>query len=202
MKRILLTTLLASSFGIMDVKAETLPSPVVGVVEQATLDKSDALKSIIAQVEKKRNEVQKEMASYETELKAEDKKLVEEQKTLSEKDFAPKKQAFERRVHEVQEKLEIRRAQMELAVEEAKKKVFAAFLKVADQVKTEVGANIIIYKETVVTADNSFDLTTQVLERLNKELPTVQVAYKSEADVKKQLMQQVGLQQPKDAAQQ
>lgn len=177
------------------VKAETLPAPVIGVVEQATLDKSLAVTDLAKQMEKKRAEIQKEMAAYETELKAQDKKLAEEQKTLSEKEFADKRQAFEKRVREIQEKIEIRRGQMELAVEDAKKKVYEAFLKVADEVRKEFGANIIIYKETVVTADNAFDLTKPVLEKLNTTLPTVKVVFKSEAEVKKQLQQQPALQQ-------
>jgi hypothetical protein len=84
---------------------------------------------------------------------------------------------------------------MELAVEDAKKKVYEAFLKVADEVRNEVGANIIIYKETVVTAGKEFDLTSSVLEKLNKTLPTVTVVFKSEAEVKKQLQQQPALAQ-------
>ncbi len=190
MKKILLLSFLASAAVISSAQADAIPSPLIGVVEQATLDKSLAFKSIIDQIEKKRNDVQKEMTSYENDLKAQDKQLVEAQKKLSEKEFAEKRQAFEKRVREAQEKIEIRRAQMELAVEEAKKKVYEAFLKAAEETQAEVGANIIIYKETVVTADSAFDLTPKVLEKLNKILPTVKVVFKSDAEVKKQLMQQ------------
>lgn len=169
--------------------ASTLPAPVMAVVEQATLDKSDALKSIVDQVEKKRAEVQKEMTTFENELKAQDKALVDQQKKLSEKEFAEKRQAFEKRVREIQTKVELRRAQMELGVEEAKKKVLDAFLKASEDIRKEVGANVILVKETIVTADPAFDLSAKVLERLNKDLPTVTVTFKSEEDVKK-LMQQ------------
>lgn len=197
MKKILTTAFLVSAMAISPgmaispaMPAENLPQPVIGVVEQATLDKSSALKSIIEQMKKKQAEVQKEMSKYESELKAEDKKLAEQQKTLSEKDFNAKKQAFEKRVHDVQEKLSIRRAQMEIAVDEAKKKVYDAFLKAAAEVKKDAGANIVLYKETVITADPTFDLTNQVLEKLNKQLPTVTVTFKSDAEVKKELLKQ------------
>lgn len=196
MKKLLLLSFLASAAMIEAPKADTLPAPIIAIVEQATLDKSAAFKSIIQQVEKKRAEVQKEMASYENELKAQDTQLVEDQKKLSEKDFAPKRQAFEKRVHEVQEKLEIRRAQLEIAVEDAKKKVYEAFLKVSEEVMKEVGANMIVYKETIVTANPALDLTAKVLANLDKTLPTVQVSYKSDADVKKQLQQQGPAAQP------
>ncbi|MBY0500952.1 MAG: OmpH family outer membrane protein [Alphaproteobacteria bacterium] len=196
MKKILLMALLTSAVTFGAAQADSLPAPVIGIVEQATLDKSEAIKSIVEQLEKKRAEIQKEMASYEKELKDKDKSLVDEQKTLSEKDFAAKRQAFEKRVREVQEKLEVRRAQMELAFEDAKKKVYEAFLKAAEEARKEAGANIIIYKETVVTADPAFDLTSNVLAKLNQALPTVNVVFKSEGDVKKQIQQQQSQPQP------
>lgn len=192
MKKFLCATLLASAAILTSVKAETLPAPVFGLVKQAILDESDAFKSILQQMEAKRAEVQKEMTKLETELKAQEQKLTEEQKKLSEKDFLQKRQAFEKRVREAQEKIEIRRAQMELAAEESKKKVYASFLKVADEVKKETGANILIYKETVITADRAFDLSSQVLAKLNKVLPKVKVTFKSEADVKRELQKMAG----------
>jgi Skp family chaperone for outer membrane proteins len=197
MKKILCLSLL-TSIAVLPAMAKaeaTLPTPIIAVVEQATLDKSAALKSIIDQVEKKRTEVQKEMTKYETELKAQDKKLADEQKNLSEKEVAEKRQAFEKRVREIQEKIEIRRAQMELGVEDAKKKVYDAFLKAAEEVRKKAGANLVMYKETIIDADKSFDLTDEVLKKLNETLPSVTVVFKSEADVKKQLQQQPGLMQ-------
>ena len=191
MKKTLLTSLFVTAAILSSAHAETLPPPVIGIVEQATLDKSAAFQDIIKQVDQKRTEVQKEMATYEKELKGKDKELAENAKKLSEKDLATERQAFEKRVQEVQEKLEIRRAQMELGVEDAKKTVYQAFLKAAEDVMKEAGANVMIYKETVITANNGFDLTPKVLDKLNKDLPKVKVSFKSEADVKKQLTQQL-----------
>jgi Skp family chaperone for outer membrane proteins len=191
MKKTLLTSLFISAAVLSSAHADSLPAPVIGIVEQATLDKSAAFQDIIKQVDQKRTEVQKEMAAYENELKDKDKELAENPKKLSEKDLAAQRQVFEKRVQEVQEKLEIRRAQMELGVEEAKKTVYQAFLKAAEDVMKEVGANVMIYKETVITANSGFDLTPKVLDKLNKDLPNVKVSFKSEADVKKQLTQQL-----------
>lgn len=191
MKKRLLTSLFVSAAILSSAQAEPLPAPVIGIVEQATLDKSAAFQDIIKQVDQKRTEVQKEMTTFENELKAKDKELAENTKKLSEKDLADQRQAFEKRVQEVQEKLEIRRAQMELGVEDAKKTVYQAFLKAAEDVMKEAGANIMIYKETIITANAGFDLTPKVLEKLNKDLPNVKVTFKSEADVKKQLTQQL-----------
>ncbi len=190
MKTLLLVPFLASVAMMTSTKAENLPAPVIGIVEQGLLEKSKAFQSIIGQVEKKRKEVQQEMLTIENNLKAQDKQLNEDQKKLSEKDFTNKRQAFEKRVHEAQEKIEIIRNQLELGVEDGKKKVYAAFLKVAEEVRKNAGANLIIYKETVVTADSALDLSNQVKEKLDQELPSVQVVFKSEAEVRKILLQQ------------
>lgn len=191
MKKTLLTSLFVSAAILSSAQADPLPAPVIGIVEQAALDKSAAFQDIIKQVDQKRTEVQKEMTTYENELKAKDKELAENTKKLSEKDLTDQRQAFEKRVQEVQEKLEIRRAQMELGIEDSKKTVYQAFLKAAEEVMKEAGANIMIYKETVITANAGFDLTSKVLDKLNKDLPTVKVTFKSEADVRKQLTQQM-----------
>ena len=190
MNKTLLVAMLASTTMMPSAKAEettTLPAPGIAIVEQATLDKSAALKSIVQQVDKKRAEIQKEMSAYETDLKAQDKKLAEEQKKLSKEEFAKKRQDCEKKVQGAQAKLEIRRAQMELAIDEAKKKVYDAFLKVSEELRKKSGAPILIYKETVVTADPKLDLSKEALEKLDKALPTVTVTFKSEDEVKKQL---------------
>lgn len=163
--------------------------PII-IVEQATLDKSQAVQDLAKQVEKKRDEIQKELATYEKELKKQDEELTKKQKELSEKEFTEKRQAFEKRVREIQEKIEIRRAQMEFAVEDAKKKVFEVFLKAAHKIRQDKGAQAIIYKETVVDADPNLDFSATVLAELNKELPTVKVNFPSEAEVKTRLQQQ------------
>jgi len=198
MKTFLTIALLASAAVFTPAHADqTTPAPIIGVVAQATLDQSAALQSIVKQVEAKRADIQKELAKYEKDLKEQDKKLAEEQKTLSEKDFADKRQAFEKKVRDIQEKIELKRIQMELGVDEAKKKVYQAFLKASDEVSKEAGVNVMLYKETIVTADPTFDLSSKVLEKLNKALPTVQVSFKSEDEIKKLIKKQA---QPQQAA--
>lgn len=197
MKKILSLAFFVSTAAIISVKADTLPTPIICVVAQATLDKSAALKSIVSQLEKKRAEIQKELAADEKRLKADDKALAEKQKKTSEKEMAADRQAFEKRVYDVQAKLEIRRVQLELAFEDAKKKVYEAFLKIANEVMKNVGANMMLYKETIATADDAFDVSNQVLQKLDATLPSVQVTFKSESEIKQLMQQQQSAAQPK-----
>lgn len=190
MKKILCLAFLAFVGLNSATKAEKLVAPIIGIVAQAVLDKSLAFQSIVQQIEKKRIEFQKEALSYETELKNREKKLIEAQKTLPPEQFTKEHQKFETYAHEKQERVEILKAQLELATEDSKKIVFDAYLKAAHEVKEEVGANILMYKETVVTADHSLDLSDRVLDKLNKRLSKVTVVFPSADKVKKQLQPQ------------
>ena len=171
--------------------AAELPQPKIAVVDvQQILDKSTATQAVKAEIEKRRAEIQKEMTGYDSELRKKDEELAKQQKTLSEKDFAQKRQDFEKRVGEVQVKLEVLKVQLEQAFDAARQDVYQAFLKSSDKVKQEVGANMILYKEQVVLADPTFDVTDKVLATLNKDLPTVKVKFMSTAEIEKQLKQQ------------
>lgn len=171
--------------------AAELPTPKIAVVDvQQILDKSTATEGVKKEIEKRRAEIQKEMTGYENELRKKDEELAKQQKTLSEKDFAQKRQDFEKRVGEVQMKLEVLKIQLEQAFDAARQDVYQAFLKSSDKVKAEVGANMVLYKEQVVLADNNFDITTQVLSTLNKDLPSVKVKFMTTAEIEKKLKQQ------------
>jgi len=171
--------------------AADLPAPKIAVVDvQQILDKSTATEGVKKEIEKRRAEIQKEMTGYENELRKKDEELAKQQKTLSEKDFAQKRQDFEKRVAEVQMKLEVLKVQLEQAFDAARQDVYQAFLKSSDKVKAEVGANMVLYKEQVILADNGFDITSQVLSTLNKDLPSVKVKFMTTAEIEKQLKQQ------------
>jgi len=171
--------------------AADLPTPKIAVVDvQQILDKSTATEGVKKEIEKRRAEIQKEMTGYENELRKKDQELAEQQKTLSEKEFAQKRQDFEKRVAEIQMKLEVLKIQLEQAFDSARQEVYQAFLKSSDKVKSDVGANMVLYKEQVVLADNNFDVTEKVLSTLNKDLPTVKVKFMSTAEIEKQLKQQ------------
>ncbi len=189
-----LTSLLLASVALVatsQLSATDLPAPKIAVVDvQQILEQSTATQGVKKEIEKRRAEIQKEMTGYENELRSKDQELAKEQKTLDEKAFAKKRQDFEKRVTEVQKKLEILKIQLEQAFETARQDVYQGFLKSSDKVKSDVGANILLYKEQVVLADKAFDVTNQVLTNLNKDLPSVKVKFMSTAEIEKKLKQQ------------
>ncbi len=189
MKKLLFTVLLTSVVTLQNVSAETEPASII-VIEETKMIQSDAMKSIINQIEKKKADAHTEMTNYENEFQEKGRKLAEEKSKLSEKMFTEKMQAFETNLTGVREKIELRKAQIDIAFEEAKQKVYQVFLRISDEVKQEAGASMIVKKEAVIAYNPSTDYTDQVLQKLNKELPTVQVTFKSESEVKQMIAKQ------------
>ena len=172
------------------VGSSNLPSPVIAAIDvQKILDSSTAAMGIRESIEKKRAEIQKEMTKYESELREKEQQLADQSTKLSEADLQKNRLAFEERINDVQTKLNVRKLQLETAFEQARSKVYDAFLISADKVSKEAGANIVLYKEQVVIASSAFDITDQVLSSLNKDMPKVEVTYPNESEILKMLQQ-------------
>lgn len=170
--------------------SSSLPSPVIAAIDvQKILDSSTAAMGIRESIEKKRAEIQTEMTKYEAELREKEKQLTEQSTKLSEADLQKNRIEFEKRINDVQTKLNVRKLQLETAFEQARTKVYDAFLISADKVSKDVGANIVLYKEQVVIANNGFDITDKVLASLNKDMPKVEVTYPNENEILKILQQ-------------
>ncbi len=89
---------LVSTFEMRTTKAETVTVPLIGRVEQVTLDNFAALKLVGDQIAKKRNEIQAEKSTVEYQL--------------SENEAGGKQLALEKRKQDIQNILESSRANM------------------------------------------------------------------------------------------
>ncbi len=193
MKPILYAALLTSVTTLMplmaDKASEKPSSPTIAIVKQAILEKSSAFKDIAKQLEGERARVQKSLLEDEKKLKKEGEDLEAAQKKLSEEEFKKKRQAFEKQATDLRVKLELQKIRLELALDEAKKKMFKAFSEIVDALGQKRGG-IILYGEAVATAEASYDLSDEVLKELNKKLPTIKVTFKSDAEIRKLISQQ------------
>lgn len=166
------------------------PQPIIVVIDtQKVFTDSKAAQGVQVELEKKRVEFQDAMTKLETELRTKHEDLEKKRATMSEADFKKASDAFEKRVAEVQMKRDVLKFQMESAFEGAREQINAAMLKASDAVKTESGANLVLQKQMVL-ADSSFDVTEKVSAKLNKDLPSVKLTYKPEAEILKEVQAQ------------
>jgi Skp family chaperone for outer membrane proteins len=153
-----------------------LPASVVAVVDvQFILQEAAASKSIQKQLEAQRETYQNEISKQEDRLRAVEQELNHQRAELSPDDFGQKRREFEQQVVEVQRTVQARKRVLDQAFNESMTKVRDAVLQTVTEVAGEQKATLVLAKQQVVLAEKSLDLTTAVLERVNKKLPSVPV---------------------------
>ena len=153
-----------------------LPASVVAVVDvQLILQESAASKSIQKQLEAQRETYQNEISKQEDRLRSVEQELNRQRTVLSADDFGQKRREFEQQVADVQRTVQARKRVLDQAFNESMTKVRDAVLQIVTEVAGEQKATLVLAKQQVVLAEKSLDLTSAVLDRLNKKMPSVPV---------------------------
>jgi Skp family chaperone for outer membrane proteins len=153
-----------------------LPASVVAVVDvQFILQEAAASKSIQKQLEAQRETYQNEISKQEDRLRAVEQELNRQRSVLSPDEFAQKRREFEQQVADVQRTVQARKRVLDQAFNESMTKVRDTVLQIVTEVAGEQKATLVLAKQQVVLAEKSLDLTSAVLERVNRKLPTVPV---------------------------
>lgn len=153
-----------------------LPASVVAVVDvQFILQEAAASRSIQKQLEAQRETYQNEISKQEDRLRAVEQELNRQRSVLSSDEFAQKRREFEQQVADVQRTVQARKRVLDQAFNESMTKVRDTVLQIVTEVAGEQKATLVLAKQQVVLAEKSLDLTSAVLERVNRKLPTVPV---------------------------
>jgi Skp family chaperone for outer membrane proteins len=153
-----------------------LPASVVAVVDvQFILQEAAASKNIQKQLEAQRETYQNEISKQEDRLRAVEQELNRQRSVLSPDEFAQKRREFEQQVADVQRTVQARKRVLDQAFNESMTKVRDTVLQMVTEVAGEQKATLVLAKQQVVLAEKSLDLTSAVLERVNRKLPTVPV---------------------------
>jgi len=153
-----------------------LPASVVAVVDvQFILQEDAASKSIQKQLEAQRETYQNEISKQEDRLRAAEQELNRQRSIVSPDEFAQQRREFEQQVADVQRTVQARKRVVDQAFNESMTKVRDAVLQIVTEVAGEQKATLVLAKQQVVLAEKSLDLTSTVLERVNKKLPSVPV---------------------------
>lgn len=184
LKHITLSIALATGvlFSQMTVNAADSAAPAsnfvayIGVIDaQKVLADLPVMKKVQEQLEKMRKDFAAEVSGYETELRKAEKALVEAQKKLSEAEFAKKREAFEKRINEVQTVVENRKSQLDKALADAMKKINEKVEAAIAQVAKSKNLNIILPSMSVAYSAEALDVSKEVSEIVKKTLTDVKI---------------------------
>ena len=134
-----------------------------------------AIKDIRAQIEKYRKGFQADIKKEEDTLRVANQELAKKRTLLGPEAFANERRLFEQKVVGVQKLVRQRKLDLDSALTEAMLVVEKKMNVIMGAVATKRGASLVLRRQNTILADNSMDMTEEVLKRLNAELKTVPV---------------------------
>lgn len=150
---------------------------VLVVDVQSLLQNSKSAKMVRQQIEQKRAEYAKEISHQEETLRKERDVLQRQQGQLSAEQLNQKGREFQQKVNELDKSVQGKRQALEHSNAEALEKIQEAMLKIITEIAKERKANMVFQRSELVLFDQGFDVTDQVLQKLDEELPTVTVNF-------------------------
>jgi outer membrane protein len=156
----------------------TAPNLTVMVVDvQALLQNSKAAKMVRGQIEQKRNEYTKEISHQEETLRAERDALQRQQATLSPDALNQKGRDFQQKVNDLERNVQGKRQALEKSNGEALSKIQEEMLKIIADIAKQRKSNLVFQRADLVLFDQAFDVTDEVLQKLDEQMPALTVNF-------------------------
>ena len=166
-----------TSFVRAQASSELEPVSLAVIDFRGVLAKSEAARNIRSAVDEKRQELRKYFLEVENSLR-------DEQKNLSKKRSIVTAEAFEKRARKLKEKAQSAQKLAQTSNQKLKKsfdqamdKVQKELLRIVAEVAEESGVGVVLFRSAIVIAVKKLDISKEVLQRLNKKLPEVEVRF-------------------------
>lgn len=174
MKKLFLIALASFTLATSPAFAET----TTGMVNVAKImHDSKAASSVRSQLQAKQKAFQAELDAKEKQLLAEDQGLVKQKDTTEKAAFEKKVKDFREKAANEQRAVQGKKAQLDKSFAGALEEIQKTVLDIVKQVATEKKLNLVISSAQVLYAEDSLDVTAEVLKRLDAKLPTVAVKF-------------------------
>jgi Skp family chaperone for outer membrane proteins len=147
-----------------------------GVIDMnKVLRDTDAAKDVFSQLEVKRKEYQTQISKEEDTLRAADQAIMKEKEKLSKEEFEKKRKEFEMKVVDAQKLVQERKSTLDRAFNGSMIQVRNAAAKIVAAVAKEKGYSTVFTNDAVMMSADELDMTTVVIERMNKDVKKMKV---------------------------
>jgi Skp family chaperone for outer membrane proteins len=148
---------------------------------QSLLQNSKSAKMVRQQIEAKRAEYAKDISKQEETLRSERDALQRQQQSMSAEALNQKGREFQGKVNELDKSVQGKRQALERSNVEALEKIQEVMLKIITEIAKDRKANLVFQRSELVLFDQGFDVTDEVLQKLDEQLPTLTVNFATPA---------------------
>jgi len=147
-----------------------------GVIDMTRVMKeTSAAKGIFSELESKRAEYQKQVQKEEDTLRTAEQEIIKQRSKLSEEEFNKKRREFEDQLMKAQKMVQERKELLDNAFTSSMNKLRSEAAKIVAGVAKEKGYSTVFTNEAVILAEQSLDMTDEVVARLNKDVKSISV---------------------------
>jgi Skp family chaperone for outer membrane proteins len=145
---------------------------------QHILENSLAIQSIRKDIERIGKEIEKDMFKKEAELKKIEEALIKKRESLKEEDFNVEVNLFNAKVSQAQQEIQNKKTRLERAHSNAVSKVYETTIEIITDLSKKKNFNLVIPTAQILYAKDNFNITSEVIVKLNAKLTLVPVNYK------------------------
>lgn len=144
---------------------------------QKIMRDSKAANTVREQVKKKQKSFQAELNKEEKALQKEDQELAKQRNVLSQEAFKKKYGEFRKKAVEAQKQVRVKRGKLDKGLAKALADIQKRVTSIVESICKEKGYDMAISGSQALYASSRYDITDEVLSRLNKELPNINVSF-------------------------
>lgn len=150
------------------------PNSAIGVIDlQRIMAEVTVGATIQAEHDKYLQKYQADAQAEERALQQEAQKVLGGERDQKSEAFQKKRQDFERKVNAFQAKVSVLRRNLDRAMSQAQGEIYKVIIQKAEDIATERGLNLIVYKHQTLLFDPRMEISEEVLKRVNETLTTV-----------------------------
>ncbi|CAA7617345.1 Outer membrane protein [Candidatus Terasakiella magnetica] len=151
-----------------------MATPVIIIVDvQQAQRESVAGKSLMVQRDKYQQNFQAEFNAARQHLQTSDQELAKQKGAVAQDVYDQRVKALEQQVVAFQRRTQVAVRALEKSTDTASSELMNIILSITGELAGEVGATLVLPKQQVVLHEPKMDVTSQVIERLNRRLPTI-----------------------------
>ncbi|MCE2510100.1 MAG: OmpH family outer membrane protein [Alphaproteobacteria bacterium] len=171
---VLVATFLFATVANVPVQAQGLPPALVGIVDMSVIvAKAKAYQHIRTEMDQRAKVLQADVDKMEKEFTKQREDLARQKTLLSPEAFQQRQQEFQNKFMSQAQSVDDRRTKLRETSDKASQEIQIKLSEIAGVVAQERGLNLVITGNTVLYAIRGYDISEEVLKRLDAQLPKV-----------------------------
>tara|TARA_Y200000002_G_C22617625_1_gene636730 strand:+ start:299 stop:835 length:537 start_codon:yes stop_codon:yes gene_type:complete len=153
------------------------PNTSIGVIDiNKILSDADAAVTAAEQIEKIAIEIESEIKLSDEQIIKEQNLLIESQSIMAPEAFESKRNEYENKVQKYNNERQSKLMRIDELIAVSRNDILNAIKPILEDISNEKGITIILEKASIMLNAEKMDLTDEVLKKLNKSLPTINVS--------------------------